>query len=95
MAKIFDRKITSTTLAERKEFCTRLRDKLAAKKSKRAKEKLASWDAATDAQRLKFADDSLKQHGKRDKAGAIDWNKLMEFIKFLFDLFAPLIIPKT
>lgn len=92
MAKIFDRKITSTTLAERKEFQSRFRAKLAAKKTKRAKERLAKWDAMPDAQRDKFAGDMLKAHGKRDKFGAIDWDALLAFIEKLLAILLPLFV---
>jgi hypothetical protein len=88
MAKIFNRPITSTTLAERKEAAARIGKKLRGRKKER-------WDAASEAQRLAFADKVLKKHGRRDKAGAIDWEGLMKFIQFLFDLLAPFLFPTT
>jgi hypothetical protein len=62
------------------------------KMTKRQRER---WEAMTSAQQTAFVEKSLKRFGSRDKNGAIDWEGLMKFIKFLFDLFAPLIIPKT
>lgn len=88
MAKIFNQRITSTTLAERQEAVDRIGRKLRGKKK-------ARWLAATDAQRLAFADSALKERGRRSKDGAIDWEGLMKFIQFLFDLFAPFIFPTT
>lgn len=77
--------ITSTTLAERQEGVKRIRAGLRGRKRER-------FDSLTEAQQLAFADKVLKSHGRRNKAGAIDWDQLMKFIKFLFDLLAPLFI---
>lgn len=78
--------ITSTTLAERQEAVKRIRAKLRGRRRDK-------FDALTEAQQLAFADKVLKQHGRRNKAGAIDWEGLMKFIQFLFDLLAPFIFP--
>jgi site-specific recombinase XerD len=88
MAKIFDRKITSTTLAERKEGIKHVRATLKGRRLKR-------FNEATEAQQLAFVDKLLKKHGRRDKAGAIDWVALKDFIKFIFELLAPFLFPTT
>jgi hypothetical protein len=84
--KLFDRKITSTTLAERKQCVELCRTTLKGRK-------LKWFNAASPDEQLAFADKVLKRHGRRDKSGAIDWAGLKDFIKFLFELLAPFLFP--
>lgn len=51
------------------------------------------FNALSEADQLKAAAKYLKKHGRRNKAGAVDWEQLFAFLEKLIALLMPLLFP--